>query len=128
MALLDTCALLWLAYDQDALSRRAMAAIRESDAGLSVCAITAFEIAWKVAMGKLKVPLPPGPWYAEAKRTHTITEIPLTGELCIRAAELPLIHRDPCDRFIVATALAHRLPVVTPDPFIRRYPGVKVIW
>lgn len=128
MLLLDTCALLWLAYDQECLSRDAKSAISAPDAFVAVSAISPFEIALKVARGRLRIPLPPREWYPLALRTHGIAELPLTGDLCIRAAELPPVHGDPCDRFIVATAMAHGLDIVTPDPFIRRYPGVRVVW
>jgi PIN domain nuclease of toxin-antitoxin system len=41
---------------------------------------------------------------------------------------LPLHHRDPFDRQIIAQTLAEAMPVVTVDPFFRLYEGVEVIW
>jgi hypothetical protein len=41
---------------------------------------------------------------------------------------LPPLHPDPCDRIIVATALEHDWTIITPDPLIRQYPGVTVVW
>jgi PIN domain nuclease of toxin-antitoxin system len=41
---------------------------------------------------------------------------------------LPPVHRDPCDRMIVAAALRHRLAIVTADTTIPRYPQVQAIW
>ena len=128
MLLLDTCAVLWLADDQESLSARAREAIEESAAGLFVSAISAFEIAIKHRQGKLRLPLEPAEWYAEALETHGLSEIPVSGEIALRATALPPIHRDPCDRFIIATALTKDLAVVTPDRTIPQYPGVRVVW
>ena len=128
MLLLDTCALLWLAAEPEQLSRRAVAAIGRSAGGLFVSAITAFEIARKHRQGKLGLPLPPEEWYAVALVTHGIAEIPLDGRLAARAATLPPIHRDPCDRFIIATAIDRSHAVITADKTIPRYPRVRVVW
>jgi len=128
MVLLDTCALLWLAGDQDALSDNAKAAISSSLDGPAVSAISAFEIAFTHRQGKLELPLPPEQWYAEALKSHGIREIPVDGACCLAAAALPLIHRDPCDRFVIATAQVHGLSLLTPDRVIARYPDVTVIW
>ena len=128
MLLLDTCAVLWLADDQDRLSDRAKAALEESAGSLFVSAISAFEIAHKQRSGKLELPLEPAEWYSQALKSHGLTEIPITGEIASVAVDLPPIHRDPCDRFIVATAQLENLAVVTADEIIPRYPDVKVLW
>ena len=52
----------------------------------------------------------------------------VTASIALRAAELPRIHSDPADRFIVATALELGLPVVPPDHLIRQHPGVRTLW
>jgi PIN domain nuclease of toxin-antitoxin system len=57
-----------------------------------------------------------------------VREFPITASIALRAAELPRIHNDPADRFIIATALECAIPVVTPDDKIRQYPGIQVIW
>lgn len=128
MILLDTCALLWLAADQEKLSTRAREAIRERAGELFVSSISAFEIAIKVRRGKLELPMEPGVWFKEVLDHHGLVEIPVDGEIAARAVALAPLHNDPCDRFIIATALHHRMAVVTADPFFTRYEGVKVIW
>jgi len=128
MLLLDTCALLWLAGDQGSLSKVAREAISADRSGLTVSAISIFEIARKVAHGELELPLLPDQWYAETLETFAIREFAIDGRTSLAAASLPPVHRDPCDRFIIATAGIHRMPIATPDPIIRRYPDVRVIW
>ena len=123
--ILDTCALLWLATGAKKLSRAALKRISEAPA-VYVSAISGFEIAVKKARGKLNVPGKTGDWFEQVIEHHGLTVFPLDLDLCIRAAELPPIHDDPCDRFIIATAKAHDLPVVTVDERFEDY-GVTVI-
>lgn len=123
--LLDTCALLWLARGSDRFSPSTAAEIRRAPL-VYVSAITGFEIGVKHGAGKLKLPVPPRDWFAGIVEHHDLSVIPLDLEICIKATELPPVHRDPCDRFIIASAVVHGLPVVTGDPRFREY-GVDVL-
>ena len=128
MALLDTCTLLWLAADQASLSEAAVSAISAARGMLAVSPMSAFEIALKHRRGKLGLPLGPQEWFREALATHGIRELPVDTRCAVLAATLPPIHRDPCDRFLVAAATIHQLPIITPNHHIARYPGVRTIW
>jgi len=50
------------------------------------------------------------------------------GAIVLRSASLPALHRDPADRFLIATAQEHHLTLLTPDPAIRHYPRLKTRW
>lgn len=128
MFLLDTCALLWLASGDRALSKAAREAIGSPNAPLYVSAISAFEIGVKERRGALKLPLAADRWYAQALAHHGVEEIAVDGSIALRSTRLPPPHADPCDRIIVATALRDHLTVLTPDELIRRYPGVTTLW
>jgi PIN domain nuclease of toxin-antitoxin system len=123
--LLDTCALLWLAEGGQQLSAEVRDRI-EAPAVVYVSAISAFEIALKVNSGKLKLPVPPADWFRAILDHHGLAVCALDWEICIAATTLPPIHRDPCDRFIIATAKAYRLPVVTHDRNFAAY-GLEII-
>jgi PIN domain nuclease of toxin-antitoxin system len=123
--LLDTCALLWLAEGGGSLSAEALVRIDASPA-VYVSAISAFELGLKCRSGKLHLPVPPAEWFQSISAHHAIAVIPLDWEICIAATELPPIHRDPCDRFIIATSKLRRLPVVTADPVFASY-GIEVL-
>ena len=123
--LLDTCALLWLAKGGGSLSKRALSEIQKAPV-VYVSAISGFEVALKNRQGKLKLPAIPKDWFEIVLEHHNLTVIPLDLEVCLRAAELPLIHRDPCDRFIIATAQLNHFAVATADSRFERY-GVEVI-
>ena len=123
--ILDTCALLWLASGDKKLSRFALKKINEAPA-VYVSAMSGFEVAIKVTKGKLKLPHPRRPWFERVAEHHGLTILPLELDVCMAAAELPRIHDDPCDRFIIATAKLHDLTVVTADEQFEKY-GVAVI-
>jgi PIN domain nuclease of toxin-antitoxin system len=124
--MLDTCALLWLAEGGGELSEAALQGI-EAAPVVYVSAISGFEIGIKVQKGKLELPARPADWFAAVLEHHDIEVLPLVLEVCIRAAELPAIHADPCDRMIIAAAQMHHVPVVTTDSLFSRY-GIEVIF
>lgn len=122
---LDTCALLWLASGDKKLSRSALKQIRE-DPAVYVSAISGFELALKVAKGKLRLPGPPQAWFEEVVQHHGLAVLPLDLKVCIAAAQLPPLHDDPCDRFIITAAKMSDLLVVTADERVQEY-GLTVV-
>jgi len=118
--LLDTCALIWLAMGGEQLSERAKQAIEEATA-VYVSSISAFEIAYASSRGRLELPCDSERWYDEVLNEHNLTEILLSGKIAIASTRLPMIHKDPCDRFIIATAKLESLSVVTADRMFRKY-------
>ncbi|MHB8893988.1 MAG: type II toxin-antitoxin system VapC family toxin [Candidatus Geothermincolia bacterium] len=123
--ILDTCALLWLTQGGGELSPEATRRIK-TEREVYVSAITGFEIGVKHRQGKLTLPVPPQEWFRAVLAHHGLEVLPLELSICLGAAELPDIHRDPCDRIIIASALKHHFPVVTADPVFSRY-GVTVL-
>ena len=101
--ILDTCALLWLASGDKKLSRAALKEINAAPV-VYVSAISGFEIAIKVARGKLKLPHPPQAWFEKIVEHHGLTVLPLELNVCITAAQLP-----PIDRRLTALAALARL-------------------
>ncbi len=122
--LLDTCALLWLAEGGKRLSKEALDRIEEAPV-VYVSAISAFEIAVKCRSGKLRLPVPPAEWFRGVVDHHSLAVHPLDWDICMTAVELPPFHKDPCDRFIIATAKKLSLTAVTGDPIFRSY-GIEV--
>lgn len=128
MLLFDTCTLLWIASDPEKISANAHHAILENADELYISAISAFEIGLKAQRGKLVLPFAPRKWFDAAIEHHGIREIPISSRICFLSAELPLHHNDPCDRFIIATAMLHSMRIVTADVSIARYKEASVIW
>jgi PIN domain nuclease of toxin-antitoxin system len=124
--ILDTCALLWLAGgDHGRISEKTLNLINKAP-GVSIVAITGFEIGIKYRAGKLILPVEPQEWIDSILEFHKIGIISLDLGICTRAAGLPPIHKDPCDRLIISAALMNNLPVVTSDKRFVEY-GVNVL-
>jgi PIN domain nuclease of toxin-antitoxin system len=114
--LLDTHVVLWwLSADRrlpDEVKQRL-----DDDADVWVSAVTIWEIATKQSIGKLDAPRP----LSEAVAQGGFQELPITFKHAVAAGNLPLLHRDPFDRMLVAQAGHEQLTLVTGDPQIHRY-------
>ena len=118
--LLDTCALVWLATDAAELSRRSRTAIDDADM-VCVSAISAWEISLKAARNTLELPLPPAEWFSRILDHHHLNLAALSVDILVAANSLPWHHRDPADRFIIATAADLGAAVVTADRRFKLY-------
>lgn len=123
--LCDTCALIWLATGDERLSRKARAVIRDAEL-LCFSSISIWEIARKVKYGELEIPISPTLFTDMLIKQYSMKELPLDNAVMLRSSALPEIHKDPADRFIIATALLNDCVVVTGD---RRFPeyGIETI-
>ncbi|GAB6095430.1 type II toxin-antitoxin system VapC family toxin [Desulfatiferula olefinivorans] len=126
--ILDTCALLWIAEGEpeNRLSAHVLDRINKTPV-VYVSAVSGFEIGSKAKTGKLILPVNSAEWFDAVLNFHHLQPIDLSLTICLRATELPKIHKDPCDRFIIATALALDMPVVTSDARFKEY-GVDVVF
>ena len=122
--MLDTCALLWLASGSERISNRVRLAI-DSAPAVYVSAISAWEVSLGVARKEIDLPMDPLKWFHQAIQQHNLTLADLTPEVLCRANALPWHHRDPADRFIIATANLMRMAIVTADARFAAY-GVEV--
>ena len=123
--LLDTCAIIRLASGAGELSKAAMDEIARASLAY-VSPISLWEIALKVKSGNLVLTGEPETFFTDAVENYDLTVLPLSLEVMAKSVNLPEIHKDPADRFIIATALIHQLPVLTGD---KRFPlyGVKTL-
>ena len=123
--LLDTCALIWLGMGGGGLSEDARKRISVASA-LHYSSISAWEIARLQGEGKVVIPNTPDGFLSDLANQYGLSVIPPTDDIMIRAAQLPLHHRDPADRIIIATSLVHDLMIVTGDEKFAQY-GVRTI-
>ena len=116
--LLDSHTLLWWwEDDRPRLGPQAQALIADAANEVFVSAATIWELAIKRATGKLQTPAD----LEAAVRLSGFIELPVTFRHAERAGRLPLLHRDPFDRMLVAQAQAESLTLITGDASIARY-------
>lgn len=119
--LLDTHAFVWLLAGDERLVPTARASIEQATS-LQLSAASVWEGEIKRATGRLTAP----PLVEAAARAH-IEVLQITGEHAAAAAHLPLHHRDPFDRMLIAQTRLETLVLVTKDAVLGRY-GVPVTW
>lgn len=119
--LLDTHVVLWHLSGERSLSEAVVAAVSAAD-DLLISSVSFAEVGIKAAARKLVVPARLTA-HVEAAGLRVLT---LTAGHGLAVAELPLHHRDPFDRLLIAQALTESLTVVTADPRFADY-GVTVI-
>jgi PIN domain nuclease of toxin-antitoxin system len=125
--LLDTCAL--LALGAGSLPKKASKCLTGAEEAW-IPAVVVWEIAIKVKTGKLQLPDAPLPWVEALCARYSLVPQRLSPDLQLlcAAADLPLIHRDPFDRVLIATCLSQNLTILTADRIIPTYPGVQALW
>jgi PIN domain nuclease of toxin-antitoxin system len=123
--LLDTHAFIWAITDERRLSPRARSLIASSELWWSV--VSLWEAIQKAQVGKLSLPLPAGPFLTGELSSNHVRLLPVSLSHVLRVEELPLHHRDPFDRLLIAQSIEEKWPIVTADPWFARYP-VEVIW
>lgn len=123
--LLDTHAFIWAITDERRLSPRARSVIASAELWWSV--VSLWEAIQKAQVGKLSLPLPAGPFLTGELSSNHVRLLPVSLSHVLRVEELPLHHRDPFDRLLIAQSIEEKWPIVTADPWFARYP-VDVIW
>jgi PIN domain nuclease of toxin-antitoxin system len=125
-ALLDTHAFLWALAGDARMSRHAREVFAgSSDLFLSIASI--WEIIIKVQSGKLNLPRPAGPYVLRKLAENSIKSLPISIDHLLAVERLPVHHRDPFDRILIAQSIEENLPVMTADPLFTKYP-VQVTW
>lgn len=125
-ALLDTHAFLWgIAGDRRMSQQARDVFIGPSTLSMSLASI--WEILIKVQLGKLNLPSPAGPYVIRKLAENKIQALPISLDHLLAFERLPLHHRDPFDRILIAQSIEEDVPIITADPLFSRYP-VKVIW
>ncbi len=125
--LLDTHTLIWWMTTDLHLSKSAHALIKDQDNISLVSAVSAWEIATKVRLGRLPAAADLIQRFVGDLTRERIEILAVTAEHGIRAGLLPGPHRDPFDRMLIAQALAENVPIVSNDRALDGY-GVKRLW
>jgi PIN domain nuclease of toxin-antitoxin system len=125
--LLDTQCLIWYANGDRRLSVTARQLMHDQRTRLLFSSASVWEIVTKVQLGKLTLDDVPQRSVPRHLRTLGVRVLPIRARHALRLMRLPLHHRDPFDRMILAQAHAEGLPVVTSDSAFKAYP-VTILW
>jgi PIN domain nuclease of toxin-antitoxin system len=131
MIVLDTHVWLWWLHTPSELSPMALERIQreQSSGALVLSTISVWEVAVKVQLGKLVLPMDIHQWYELAKSYPATRIEPLSPLDAIASTQLPGdLPKDPADRMIIALARRLTAPLVTCDRKILAYPHVVTVW
>lgn len=125
--LLDTHSFLWFVTEDPKLSGRAQRIIAagSNEPLLSVACV--WEIAIKVNTGRLPIPEPLDRFIPEQLRINRVELLPIELRHTFAVARLPLHHRDPFDRLLIAQSLVEGIPILSADPAFDSY-SVQRLW
>ncbi len=113
--LLDTQCWLWWISHPSRLTEAAREIISERDNEVHLSAASSWEIGIKYALGKLQVPEPPEEFVPPRLLRDGILPMPIKHIHALRVGALPLYHRDPFDRILIAQAQIEQCTLLSSD-------------
>jgi PIN domain nuclease of toxin-antitoxin system len=125
--LLDSHTLIWAVDEPTKLSATAVATLQDPGNDLVVSAGSVWEIAIKVGLNKLTLSQPYRPWIEKAIADLGASLLPIALEHADALVRLPMHHRDPFDRLLVAQSMIEKLLVVSADAQLDAY-GITRLW
>ncbi|MFO7984413.1 MAG: type II toxin-antitoxin system VapC family toxin [Desulfatiglandaceae bacterium] len=127
MIVLDTHIWLWwVNNDVNSLGSLRKELIDTADAA-AVSAISCFEVAWLARHGRIALPCDRLLWFEKALEGSGIVLLPVTPKISCMAVDLPEHHKDPQDRLIIATALAHTARLMSADTKFQLYEEIATL-
>jgi len=125
--LLDTHIWLWTALAPERISRSIRRQIDNPTNELWLSPISVWELLSLHARKRVSLEMPVERWIAETMKAIPTTEAPLTTDVALETNRIALPHRDPADRFLVATANVFGLTLVTNDAALLKARSCNVL-
>lgn len=123
--LLDTHVFIWFITGDQQLSKKARQVIEEPSVNfISIASL--WEIAIKTSIGKLELKFSFSELLLHIE-LNNFQIFPITFEDTLRISNMPLHHRDPFDRLIIAQCVNNNLSLISKDIFLKQY-SIPVIW
>lgn len=113
--LLDTHIFLWALTEPDRLGKKAKFLLKSRENQLYLSAVSSWEISIKASLGKLPLPEPPDRYVSSRIASLRITPLDVKLYHTFIVYRLPLHHRDPFDRLLIATAIAENIFLMSAD-------------
>lgn len=128
MVVIDTHVLVHAVIEPGRLSARAKRALGGADGPVGVADITLWEIAMLIARRRIDPASDAAQFIDDIVRARDLEVLPITAKIAVLAQSEIFEHRDPADRIIAATAIAHGAALVSADARLKRVPGLRVVW
>ncbi|MEH1958096.1 MAG: type II toxin-antitoxin system VapC family toxin [Nostoc sp.] len=125
--LLDTQCWLWWFAQPERLNEEAIAHIADENNELWLSVASIWEIGIKVAIGKLPLPDPLDSYISSRMAQLGMRSLEITASHALQAAALPLHHRDPFDRMLIAQAQIEEMTLVSADSMFNKY-DISLLW
>jgi PIN domain nuclease of toxin-antitoxin system len=125
--LVDTHAFLWWIAEDARLSMTAGERLKDRANEVFVSMVSVWEIAIKVGIGRLRLPGELGGFLADQLAISGFAVLPITFDHAVSVHALPMHHRDPFDRLLIAQSRFESLPLVSLDTRFSRY-DVELVW
>ncbi|MEH2160286.1 MAG: type II toxin-antitoxin system VapC family toxin [Nostoc sp.] len=125
--LLDTQCWLWWFAQPERLNEQAIAHIADENNELWLSVASIWEIGIKVAIGKLPLPDPLDSYISSRMAQLGMRSLEITASHALQAAALPLHHRDPFDRMLIAQAQIQEMTLVSADSMFNKY-DISLLW
>ncbi|NOZ73490.1 MAG: type II toxin-antitoxin system VapC family toxin [Chloroflexi bacterium] len=126
-AIIDTHVLIWALIKPRRLSAHAMRLLTDINTGIIVSSASIWELGIKYHGGKMPEMARIFPRIEYYLARLRVRELRISHTHALMASSLPMVHRDPFDRMLVAQAIVEGIPLVTDDKLLERY-SVLTIW
>lgn len=125
--LLDTHAFIWWVGDPLRLSPVALAACQNSENEVLFSVVGVWEMQIKIQLGKLRLDLPLSELLLAQQQINKIEVLPVKLEHVLALERLPVHHKDPFERLLIAQAQIEEASLVSKDQIFLEYP-VQIVW
>jgi PIN domain nuclease of toxin-antitoxin system len=126
--LLDTHAMLWWWTEPDRFSSSTFSLLRASETEILVSSVSAYELAYKHHLGKLRLPASLLAGFVNTVADEQWITLPVSAAHSLLAGQLQSPHRDPFDRLLAAQSILENALLVTVDPAFASIPEVRTLW
>lgn len=119
--LVDTHCWLWWLMAPEKLNQQCLSLLIDQKTRPYFSAVNAWEISIKCSLGKLKLPKSPSILIPQIIQEDNLLFLPIHLNHTLQTTDLPLHHKDPFDRLLIAQGMVEKIPIVTADPYFKRY-------